>query len=146
LERRLERAVGFAFLDKHRSEGVVRSGALAGEVSDRVAIVVDDLISSGTTLARAESTCRAHGARATYAAATHGLFSAEAGRVLGQSAFARIFVLDSTPGRALSPELARRVTMLDCAPLLAAAIQRLHTDGSLSELCDAGLTTSAARA
>ncbi len=136
LERRLGRAVGFAFLEKFRSEGAVRGGAMAGEVRDRVAIIIDDLISSGTTLARAASACRRGGALVTYAAAAHGVFSADAGRVLGSSELERIVILDTIPVRAAEPELTRRLEIIDCAPLLASAIERLHTDGSLTELVE----------
>jgi ribose-phosphate pyrophosphokinase len=136
LERRLARSVGFAFLEKFRSEGVVRGGLLAGDVAGRVAIVVDDLISSGTTLSRAASACRQHGARRIYAAATHGVFSADASRVLCGSEFERIVVLDTISPRAIDAELSRRISLIDCAPLLAGAIQRLHSDGSLTELTE----------
>ena len=38
LERRLERPVGFAFLEKYRSEGVVSGGTVVGDVRDRVVV------------------------------------------------------------------------------------------------------------
>lgn len=134
LEQRSNRPVGFAFLEKFRSEGAVRGGGLAGDVADKVAIIVDDLISSGTTLARAASLCRARGARSALAAVTHGVFAKDADRVLGDSDLERIFVTDSVEPRAFKPALERRLEVLECAPLLASAIQRLHNHGSLSEL------------
>jgi len=138
LERRLGRAVGFGFVEKFRSEGVVRGGRLAGDVQGAAAIIVDDLISSGTTLARAAAACREHGAKVVYAAAAHGVFSAGAGPVLAGSALERIIVLDTVAGRESPAGLPwQRVEVRDCAPLLAAAISRLHTDGSLSELAEA---------
>ena len=128
LERRLERAVGFAFFEKFRSEGVVRGGAVAGEVDGRVAIIVDDLVSSGTTLARAAEGCRERGARAVYAAATHGVFSAGAGRLLRDSAIERLAILDTVGSRRLDADLFEsRVEVLDSAPLLAGAIERLSS-------------------
>lgn len=45
-------------MEKHRSKGVVSGSALIGDVAGGTAIVVDDLISSGTTLARASEACR----------------------------------------------------------------------------------------
>lgn len=136
LERRLQRSVSFAFAEKHRSEGSVRSGPLAGDVDGKAAIIIDDLISTGTTLARVATMCRQRGARAVYAAATHAVLSADADRVLGSSELERIVVLDTIPVRQLGPELTRRLNVLDCVPLLARAIRRLHEDGSLSELAD----------
>jgi ribose-phosphate pyrophosphokinase len=135
LETRLGRPVGLVFVEKFRSEGVVRGGAVVGEVADRVAIIVDDLISSGATLARAAASCRERGARKVYAAATHGVLSADASRVLAASELERIVILDTIPPRLVeAPRLGGRMVAVDCAPLLASAIGRLHTHGSLVEL------------
>ncbi|HMA13118.1 MAG TPA: ribose-phosphate diphosphokinase, partial [Steroidobacteraceae bacterium] len=49
----LGRPIGAAFMEKRRSEGVVSGEAVVGEVGGMTALIVDDLISSGTTLARA---------------------------------------------------------------------------------------------
>src|SRR5688572_23493719 len=62
LERQLARPVGFGFVEKFRSEGVVRGSAVAGEFAGRVAVIVDDLISTGGTLVRAALACRERGA------------------------------------------------------------------------------------
>lgn len=136
LERRLQRPVGFAFIEKFRSEGVVRGGAVIGEVEGRVAVIVDDLIASGTTLVRAASACRARGAVAAHAAVTHGVFAAAAARSLDSAALDRLLVTDTIPPERLDPAFVeRRIEVIDCAPLLAAAIGRLHADQSVVELC-----------
>ena len=41
LERAVEREVATAFVEKHRSGGVVTGGAFAGDVEDRVALIID---------------------------------------------------------------------------------------------------------
>ena len=57
LEARTGREVGFAIIDKRRSSGVVSGGDLVvGPVEGRHAVLVDDLISAGTTLMRLELT------------------------------------------------------------------------------------------
>jgi ribose-phosphate pyrophosphokinase len=140
LERRLGRPVGSAFVEKFRSEGVVRGGRLAGDVQGCAAIIVDDLISSGGTLARAASACREHGATVAYAGAAHGLFSAGSGPLLAGSALDRIVVLDTVAGRESPANFPwQRVDVLDSSTLLAAALHRLHTDGSMTELAEAGV-------
>jgi ribose-phosphate pyrophosphokinase len=127
--------VSLAFVEKFRSEGKVRGGTVVGPVEGRVAIIVDDLISSGTTLAMGATACRERGATAVYAAATHGVFAREASRLLRDAPLERVVILDTiSPDRLDADVLARRVQVLDCAPLLAAAIARLHTNGSLVEL------------
>lgn len=135
LDERLDRSVELTFIEKFRSEGVVWGGTVVGAVEDRVAIILDDLISSGTTLAGAAEACHERGAHAAYAAVTHGVFSSEAAQVLDDSEIDRLFILDTLPPDRLDAEVReQRVDVLECAPLLAAAIHRLHTDGSIVEL------------
>jgi ribose-phosphate pyrophosphokinase len=138
LSQALDRPVGSAFMEKRRSEGVVSGEAVVGEVSGATAIIVDDLISSGTTLARAAAACSALGARRVFAAATHGLFVGAADKVLAESVLEKVLVTDSVPPLRLPPGLLDgRVEVLETAPLLAEAISRLHHGGSLVELLHA---------
>jgi len=71
-------------------------------------------------------------------AATHGVFSADASRVLRGAELDGLFLLDTiAPPRLDADLLQTKVQMIDCTPLLAAAIHRLHTDGSLVALSEA---------
>lgn len=134
----LGRPVGSAFAEKHRSEGVVSGDLFVGDVAGRVAIVVDDLIGSGTTLARTAAACRRRGAEAVHAGAAHGLFTGDAARVLADDALAGITVTDSVPPLRLPPGPARdKLTVLPTAPLFAEAIRRMHAGGSLTDLLQA---------
>jgi ribose-phosphate pyrophosphokinase len=136
LEQRLQRPVGFAFMEKFRSEGVVRSGAVVGEVDGRVALVIDDLVASGTTLVRAATAARARGAMTSYAAVTHGVFASTAAHSLDAAALERLVIVDTISPDRLDPVFVRdRIDVVDCAPLLAEAIARLHEDQSVAELC-----------
>jgi ribose-phosphate pyrophosphokinase len=138
LSRRIGREAGAAFLEKYRSGGVVTGEAVAGEVEGRVAIIVDDLVSTGGTIARAAAACARRGARAVYAAATHGLFTGDAARVLAGCGLERLVVTDTVPPFRLEPAFARdKITVLDTAGFVAEAIRRLHEGGSLSELLEA---------
>jgi ribose-phosphate pyrophosphokinase len=135
LERRLGRPVGRAFMEKQRSAGVVSGDRLVGEVAGRTVIIIDDLISSGTTLARAAAACT--GARRIYAAASHGLFAQKAGEVLGASAIGQIVVTDTVPPfRLESPATRGKLKILGTAPLFAEAIRRMHSGGSIVELLE----------
>jgi ribose-phosphate pyrophosphokinase len=135
LGRALGRPVASAFMEKHRSEGVVSGEAVVGELENRTAIIVDDLISSGTTLARAAAACKRLGAGRVFAAASHGAFNGAAAEVLADPALDKVLVTDSIPPFRLPPVLLEeRVEVLDCAPLFAEAIRRLHGGGSLVEL------------
>ncbi len=124
-----------AFLDKRRSEGVVSGDTFVGDVSGRTAVIIDDLIASGTTLMRAVDACRRHGARQVFALATHGLFATGAEALFQPAGPDRLFITDSVAPRmeSLWGDQLERVTL---QPLLADIIAALHRGGSVSELTD----------
>ncbi len=124
-------------MEKRRSEGVVSGEAIVGDVAGRVAVIVDDLISTGTTIARAVRACRTLGATRVYAVATHGIFVGKAEAVLNDEGLDRLVITDSVPPFRLGAAVAQsKVTVLDAAPLLAEAIRRLHTGGSIADLLE----------
>ena len=72
----------------------------------------------------------AHGAKAIYAAATHGLLVGPAIERLRSAPFAGIIITDSiplTPGKMLP-----NITVLSVASLLGQAIKRIHRNESVS--------------
>jgi ribose-phosphate pyrophosphokinase len=120
-------AVGNALVEKFRSGGVVTGELLAGEVAGRTAIIIDDLISTGTTLARAARSLRAAGAARVFAAAAHGLFNAGASQVLMDPVFEQVVVTDTVPPFRIPPEtVTSRLTILDSTATIAAAIVEEH--------------------
>ncbi|MCU0983424.1 MAG: ribose-phosphate pyrophosphokinase [Acetobacteraceae bacterium] len=137
LEHLLGRAVGFAFMEKRRSEGMVSGTLLAGDVESATVVVVDDLISSGGTTRRAAEACLAHGAGRVLAVATHGLFTTGAAEAIRAASLAKVFVTDTVPPFRLPPDLlGADVVIVPAAPLFAEAIRRLHTGGSITELLE----------
>jgi ribose-phosphate pyrophosphokinase len=135
LERRLRRPIGRGFMEKRRSKGVVSGDLLVGDVAGRNVIIIDDLVSSGTTLQRAVEACKAQGAKRIWAAATHGLFTAKAAELLANPALESLAVTDSVPPFRLDAALVKdKLRLATCVPLIAEAIRRLHTNGSLTEL------------
>jgi ribose-phosphate pyrophosphokinase len=129
LEARLARPVGFAMIDKRRSGGVVSSmGLVAGEVEGATALVLDDLIASGTTMQHAATALRRQGAREVIAFAAHGLFTGSAPEVLADAAISRIVVTDSVPPFRLDPagRAAAKLTVVSAAALFAQAIRDSH--------------------
>jgi ribose-phosphate pyrophosphokinase len=116
-----------AFVEKYRGGGVVTGELWAGEVAGRAAIIFDDLISTGTTLVRAASVCRAAGARQVFAAATHGLFIGEAPQKLADPVFEAILVTDTVSSRAAAEgRLPDKIRRLDSSKLVAEAIIAAH--------------------
>ena len=137
LEHLLERPIGSGFVEKHRSAGRVSGGALVGSVRGRVVILVDDLVSSGTTLVRAARACHDAGATDVHAVATHGLFVGDASRVLDVDVLTSLTVTDTVPPFRLETHaLSLEVDVLEVAPLLAESIRRLHVGGSIVELVE----------
>ncbi|MFZ5791697.1 MAG: ribose-phosphate diphosphokinase [Pseudomonadota bacterium] len=137
LAKRLGREVPLAFMEKQRALGIVSGEALVGNVAGRTVVIIDDLISTGTTLQRAATACRNAGAAKVYAAATHGLFVPPAAERLGDPVFERVVITDTVPPFRLGPQpLGGKLAVLDTAPLFAEAIKRLQTGGSIVELMD----------
>lgn len=133
----LGKPIGAAFAEKHRSQGVVTGDLLVGDVAGKTAVIVDDLISSGTTIARTAHACLARGATRVIAAATHGVFAAKAESVLGDAALERVLVVDTIPPFRIGPgALKEKLVLLDSTRLFADAIRRLHEGGSLTELLE----------
>jgi ribose-phosphate pyrophosphokinase len=138
--------IPLGFLEKRRSGGVVSGQDLViGDVKGRSVVIVDDLVSTGTTLAGAAAACRVQGATTLYAAATHGLFTGDAERVLAGAGFERLVVTNTVPPFRLRPETAEaHLAVLDAAPLLAEAIRRLHRDEPLEGLSAFGVPHASA--
>jgi ribose-phosphate pyrophosphokinase len=135
LEQAVGHAVNFALMDKKRSRGGVTGTLFAGDVAGRCVIVLDDLISSGTTAARAIGACRRADAVRVELAATHASFAAEAHRLFAQDPPDKVVVTDSVDlGEGFLPYLQGPLAVLSVAPLFAEAIRRLEHGGSLSEL------------
>jgi ribose-phosphate pyrophosphokinase len=137
LSSALGHPVHSAFLEKYRSSGVVSGSAVVGEVGGRVAIIVDDLISSGTTLTRGAEACRERGASIVYSAATHGVFSSKADEALSRPALEKIVITNTIPPFRLNSSAVRnKLIVLDVSPLFAEAITRIHSGGSIVDLLE----------
>jgi ribose-phosphate pyrophosphokinase len=134
LERATEGKVELAMLGKHRKADVVRTEAFVGNVEGRSAIVIDDMVVTGTTLIRAAEACRDRGASAVHVVATHGVFSKASGNVLASPAIDSITITDSiSPERVDLGAARRKLIVLPIAPLLARTIHTLHMDHSITE-------------
>jgi ribose-phosphate pyrophosphokinase len=112
-----------AVLNKHRESGTrTRVTHIVGDVRGRACLIVDDMISTGGTIAESAEALRGAGASGPIiVAATHGLLMGDARERMAVHGVEEIVLTDSIPERALGGIAVRTVTL---APLLAAGIRR----------------------
>ncbi len=120
-------------LHKERQDGAATSVVkLVGDVRNRPCLIIDDMISTGGTIAEAVAALLREGARPEiFVAATHGLFVGDARVRLSHPALRAIYVTDSVPTPS-EPWPGLNIVFL--APLLAAAIRRFRSDESIGDL------------
>jgi ribose-phosphate pyrophosphokinase len=123
-----------AIIDKRRS-GTNETEVLnvVGDVEGRNVLILDDMIDTAGTLVQAEEALREQGARRTFAAAVHPVFSGPAYERIQESGLETLFVTNTIPlDDAMSR--CRKIRTLSVAPLLGEAIQRIHEGASVSSL------------
>lgn len=125
---------GLAIIDKRRS-GPNQAEALhiIGDVKDKDAIIVDDMIDTAGTLAKAAAALRDGGARSIAAVATHAVLSGPAIQRIEESALSRVIVTDTIP---LSAEAQKcsKIHVVSVAGVFGEAIRSIHSHDSVSRL------------
>lgn len=122
-----------AIIDKRRDAAAIKAMTLIGNVWGKEAIILDDMITSGATLAMAAELLIRHGVRTVHACVTHPVMSRHAVSNIQGSLVQSLAVTDTIP---LSPEAAAldKIRVLSVAPLLGEAIKRIHDFDSVSSL------------
>jgi ribose-phosphate pyrophosphokinase len=121
-----------AILNKERpAQQVAEIAYVIGDVKDKTAVIIDDIVDTAGTLRAAAETVKDEGARRVFAAATHGVFSGPAWENLARAPFEQIVVTDTIPLPDGPPE---NVRVLSCAELLTNTIRQIFTDGSVSDV------------
>ena len=119
-------------LHKRRAGGTAAEVThVVGDVRDRACLIIDDMVSTGGTIAAGVTALLGAGARPEITvAATHGLFVGDAAARLDHEAIREVLVTDSVAADRPCP----RRQIVSIAPLIAAAIRRIRADGSLHDL------------
>jgi ribose-phosphate pyrophosphokinase len=123
-----------AIIDKERfSDTDVRAGNLIGSVDGRNVLIVDDMITSGATIAKAARLLKERGAGDIYVAATHAVMCESAAERLHDSPIKLIVVADTIPMCDAGRQM-KNLKQLSLASLLGEAIRRIHRHESVSQL------------
>jgi len=129
-------SAGLAIIDKRRvSPDKTEAVHILGEVADKNAIIVDDLIATGSSLIEAVEALKKEKVMGVWAAISHGVLSGNAiTNVDNCSALKELLITDSIPldDKKKHP----KIKVLSVAELLGEAIRRIHNEESVSSLFD----------
>lgn len=137
LERRLNlvNQIPVYTVDKERLNGSVRGGKIDGDVKGKRVIVLDDMISTGSTINLCVETVEKNGGELWAVCATHGLFVGQAAENLRK--VPRLVITDTIPPFRLNKEeWTNRLHVISTTHLISQAIRRTHDGGSISELLE----------
>ena len=120
-----------AIVDKRRPKaGVAEVMNLIGDVKDKHAILVDDIVDSGGTLCNAADAILKSGALSVRAYITHGVLSNGADKKISNSSLEELVISDSIPYKGSSKKV-RQVTVSN---LFGEAMRRITNEESVSSL------------
>src|SRR5262245_473610 len=123
-----------AIVDKRRSSATdtKQANLIGSSLEGKVAVIFDDMMSTGGSVVGASHVARLNGAREVYACATHPILCGPAIDRLRDAPIKQIVITDSIP---LPPhKQLPNIKVLSVAPLFADAIKRIHLNESVSKL------------
>ena len=130
--KRLEASL--AIVDKRRdSPNVAEVHHVVGEVEGRTALVVDDIVDTGGTLAKVAEALKQAGARDVLASCSHGVLSGQAMARIEEAPLSKLIVTDSIPPAA-EERRSGKIVVLSIAELMAKAIRNIHEEASVTSL------------
>ncbi|XP_054606444.1 phosphoribosyl pyrophosphate synthase-associated protein 1 isoform X1 [Nothobranchius furzeri] len=106
---------------------------VVGDVGERIAIIVDDIIDDVGDFVAAAEILKERGAYKIYIMATHGLLSADAPRLIEESAIDEVVVTNTVPHEVQKLQCPK-IKTVDVSMILAEAIRRIHNGESMAYL------------
>ena len=126
--------VALAVMDKRRGgNNEVETMHVIGDVDDKTAVVVDDIVDSAGTLVKAVEALLEAGARRVLAYCTHAVLSNPAIERIAASSIEKLIVSDTVPLRPDARDC-EKIHVLSVASLLGEAILSVHAETSVSKL------------
>ncbi len=120
-----------AVVDKRRVSGTQTEVMnVIGSVEGKNVVIVDDLVSTGSSISLAACTLKSKGAREVMACVVHPVLAGDSLKTIANSPLSELVVSDTIP----LPPAARggKIHVLSLAPMLAEAIRRIHNEESVS--------------
>lgn len=122
-----------AIVDKRRPAANVSEVLhVIGDVEGRTAFIFDDMIDTAGTIYNAAKAVVEHGAQRVFACCTHGVLSGNARERLAEAPLEKIIVTNTIPQN--DPGPLKNLVVCSVAPMIAEAINRVHTHRSVSEM------------
>ncbi len=123
-----------AMIDKRRSApNVSEVMNVIGEVKDKTAIIVDDIVDTAGTLTQAAGALKKQGAKKVYACITHPVLSGKAIENIEKSDLEALIVTNTIPLTEQAKKCSK-IKVLSVGKLLAEAIWRIDSNDSVSSL------------
>ena len=112
--------------------------ALVGEAKNRLCIIIESVVDEAVKITQVAKNLSENGAERIILVATHAVMSGKAVERLIEAPIELIIVTDSVNQDELmrNPKLARKLRVVPIAPLLARAIEKIHTENTLATLFD----------
>lgn len=121
-----------AFIDKRRPEpNVAEVMNIVGKVGGKNAILLDDVIDTGGSIAQAAAALFEKGAASVRACATHPVFSGNASAILREAHLRELVVTDTIP---IAEDMKDMVKVISVAEIFGDAIVRIHEGRSVSTM------------
>lgn len=122
-----------AVVDKRRSAvDQTEVMNIIGDVKDKNVVILDDMVTTASTLVNGANAIAEAGAKSITACATHAVFAGDACRRVMESSIKEVVVTNSVPFDRMGQ--CPKVRILDVSELIAEAIKRIHYNESVSTL------------
>jgi ribose-phosphate pyrophosphokinase len=116
-----------------RAKDVAEVTRIVGDVDGKTAVIVDDIVSTGGSIAQTAEALRSAGASRVLAAITHPVLAGEAVKRIEESCIERFITTDTIPVQQAVRD-SEKFVITTVAHLLGEAIRRIHNEESVSSL------------
>ena len=113
---------------KRARANVVESVQIIGDVKDKNVILIDDMVDTGGTIAKAADVMMAAGAKSVRACATHCVMSGDAYKTIDNSSLVELVLTDTIP----FDKPSKKVKQLSVAAHFAEIIRRVNNNEAIS--------------